>query len=44
MQDKDAIAELQAMIEEIHIELRPENEVNQVHFFFKTGRELRMTV
>ena len=42
MQDKDAIAELQAMIEEIYVESRPEKKVNQVWKKCKTGRELRM--
>ena len=31
------------MIEEIPIEPRPENKVNQVRRKFKTGHELRMT-
>ena len=43
MQDKYAIAELQAMIEELHVEPRPENKVNQVRKKIKTSRELRMT-
>ena len=30
MQDKDAIAELQAMIEDITVELQPKKKVNQV--------------
>ena len=32
------------MIEEIPVEVRPENKVNQVWNKFKTGHELRMTV
>ena len=44
MQDKDAIAELQAMIEGIPIEPQPERKVNQVRKNFKISRELRMTV
>ena len=43
MQDKYAIAKLQAMIEEIPIEPRSEKKVNQVRKKFKTGHELRMT-
>ena len=42
MQDKYAIAELQAMIEEIHVEPRPGKKFNQVRKKFKTDRELRM--
>ena len=42
MQDKDAILELKAMIEEIHVEPQPEKNVNQVRKKFKTGPELRM--
>ena len=42
MQDKDAIAKLQAIIEEIPIELRPEKKVNQVWRKCKTDRLLRM--
>ena len=44
MQDKDVIAKLQAMIEEIPIEIWPEKNVNQVRKKFKNGRKLRMTV
>ena len=44
IQDKNAIAELQAPIEETPIEPQPEKKVNQVSNKFKTGRELRMTV
>ena len=43
IQDKDAIAELHAMIEETPIEPRPENKVNQVRKKIKTECELRMT-
>ena len=43
MQDKDAIAELQAMIEEIYVEPWPKKKVNQVWKKRKIGRELRMT-
>ena len=42
MQDKDAIAELQAMIEEIPVKTWPEKKVNQVQKKSKAGRELRM--
>ena len=42
IQDKDVIAELQAMIEEISIEPQPENKFNQVWKKCKTGHELRM--
>ena len=43
MQDKDAIAEFQAMIEDIFVEPQPEKKVNQVRKNCKTARELRMT-
>ena len=43
MQDKYAIAELQAMIGEIPVALQHEKKVNQVWKKYKTGRELRMT-
>ena len=43
MQDKDAIAELQAMIEDIPVEPQPEKKVNQVRKNCKIGNELRMT-
>ena len=43
MQDKDAIAELQAIIEEIPVESQFKNKVNQVQNKFKTSHELRMT-
>ena len=42
MQDKYAIAELQAMIEEIPVEPWTKNKVNQVWKKCKTGHELRM--
>ena len=42
IQDKYAIVELQVMIEETPIELRPEKKVNQVRKKFKTGCKLRM--
>ena len=42
MQDKDAIAELQTMIEEVPIEPQPEKKVNQVWKKFKTGCKLKM--
>ena len=42
MQDKYAIAELQAMIEEIPVEPLPEKKVNQVWKKFKTGCKLKM--
>ena len=42
IQDKDAIVELQAMIEETPRQLRLEKKVNQVRKKFKIGRELRM--
>ena len=44
IQDKDAIAELHALIEEALVDPHPENKVNQVSKKFKTGRELRMVV
>ena len=44
IQDKDAIAELQEMIEEMPIEPRPEKNINQVRKKVKTGHELRMIV
>ena len=43
IEDKDVIAELQAIIEEIPIEPRPKKKVNQVRRKFKTSHELRMT-
>ena len=42
IEDKDVIAELQAIIEEIPIEPWPKKKVNQVRRKFKTGHELRM--
>ena len=42
IQDKDAIAELQAIIDEIPEALQIEKKVNQVRQKCKTGRELRM--
>ena len=44
IQDKDTIAELQALIEETPVEPQIGNKVNQVSKKFKTGCELRMTV
>ena len=44
MQDKYAIVELQAMIEEIPVKTWPEKKVNQVRKKSKAGRELRMKV
>ena len=43
IQDKDAIEELQALIEETPVEPQPEKRVNQIGKKFKTGRKLRMT-
>ena len=43
IQDKDAITELQALIEETPEESHSERRVNQVKKKFKTRRELRMT-
>ena len=43
MQDKDAIAELQAMKEEIYVESQPQKKVNQVQKNCKIGHELRLT-
>ena len=43
IQDKDVVAELQAMIEEIPVEPRPKKKVNQVRKKFKIDRKLRMT-
>ena len=43
IQNKDVIAELQALIEETLEELQPGRKVNHVKKKFKTGRELRMT-
>ena len=43
IQDKDAIEELQALIEESPVEPQPEKRVNQVGKKFKNGCELRMT-
>ena len=43
IQDKDVIVEIQVMIEEIPIEPRLENKVNQVRKKLKTGCELKMT-
>ena len=42
IQDKDAIAELQAMIDDIPIEPQIEKKVNQVRWKCKAGSELRM--
>ena len=42
IQDKDAIAELQAMIDEIPVEPQIEKKVNQVQKKCKIGHELRM--
>ena len=42
IQDKDTSAELQAMIDEIHVEPQIEKKVNQVWQKCKTGSELRM--
>ena len=42
MQDRDAIAELQAMIDEIPAEPQLEKKVNQVQKKCKIGRKLRM--
>ena len=42
MQDKDAIAELQVMIDEILVEPQLEKKVNQVQKKCKTGHKLRM--
>ena len=38
IQDKDTIAELQALIEETPVEPQPEKRVNEVEKKFKTGR------
>ena len=43
IQDKYAIKELQALIEETPVEPQPEKRVNQVEKKFKTGHDLRMT-
>ena len=43
VQDKDAIVELQALIEEIIVDSQPKRTVNDVKNKFKMGRELRMT-
>ena len=42
MQDKDAIAELQVMIDEILVEPQLDKKVNQVQNKCKTDRKLRM--
>ena len=42
IQDKDAIAELQELIEETPKESQQKRRFNQVKKKFKTGRELRM--
>ena len=42
IQDKDAIAELQAMIDEIPVEPQIEKKVHQVRRKYKTGCELIM--
>ena len=44
IQDKDAIAELQEIINEIPVDPQIEKNVNQVRRKCKTGRELRMNV
>ena len=43
MQDKDDIVELQAMIEEIPVDMQPEKKVNQVRKKCKTSHDLSMT-
>ena len=43
LHDKDAIAELQALIEETPVESQPKRRVNHVKKKLKTGHELRMT-
>ena len=43
IQDKDVIAELQALIEETLVESQPEGRFNHAKNKFKMGRELRMT-
>ena len=44
IQDKDAITELQALIEETPVESQPRRKVNHVKKKFKMRHELRMTV
>ena len=43
IQDKYAIEELQALIEETPVEPQPEKKVNQLRKKLKTGHKLRMT-
>ena len=43
IQDKDAIAKLQALIQETLVESHLEKKFNQVRKKFKTGHALRMT-
>ena len=43
IQDKDALAELEALIETLSEEDQPANKVNSVKTKFKMGHELRMS-
>ena len=43
IQDKDAITELQELIEETPVESQPERRINHVNKNFNIGREMRMT-
>ena len=43
VQDKDVVAELQALIEETPVNLQPKRRVNHVKKKFKMGHELRMS-
>ena len=44
IQDKDALAELEALIETLSKEDQPEKKVNNVKTKFKMGREIMMFV